>query len=121
MKRVVIFLLISIFLSLSFVSFAEPPTSSSVLTLFYSNSCPHCKDVLTFIDENNLNTKLSLVEKEISDKKNNDDLVAAVQDCKLKTSTIALPLLFEAASHKCFIGENETMSRLKGVKDAKQN
>jgi len=73
------------------------------MTLFYSDTCPHCKNVSDFIEKNNLKTKIDFDEKEVSNQDNVQALLAVVQTCELPQDNIGVPFLWTGS--ECLSGD----------------
>jgi glutaredoxin-related protein len=68
-------------------------TVPSKMTLFFSNTCPHCRVVEEYITKNNTKTKIDFDEKEVSNQDNVKQLLAAVQKCELSQENVGVPFL----------------------------
>ena len=83
---------------------AEPEENIGQAILFYGNGCPHCKIVEEYIEENNIQDKLSFVRKEVYYNKDNAlDLEAKAKICGLPARSIGVPFFWDG--EKCFIGD----------------
>lgn len=80
------------------------------MILFYSNSCPHCKNVEDFINTNNVKSKLKFRELEVSQNQNNANLmIAKAKICGLDTSQgLGVPFFFDGQT--CLIGDVDIIS-----------
>jgi glutaredoxin len=67
---------------------AEVPTN---MTLFYSDTCPHCKNVEKYIADNNVKTKINLNEMNVANEDSVQILLAVVQKCELSQESIGVP------------------------------
>lgn len=75
----------------------------SITTYFYGETCPHCRDVRKYLDENKIAEKYSFVMREVWSDRNNARLMQeAAKVCSLKTSEIAVPFVFSEG--KCLVG-----------------
>jgi glutaredoxin len=90
-----------------------PETKSEQGILFYSDTCPHCKNVEKFIDENNVKAKVDFVSKEVSTNEDNGlDLMSKGQKCKLAEQNIgAVPLYWDNGT--CTVGDAPIIELLK--------
>lgn len=78
---------------------------------FYGNTCPHCAEVETWMKENKIEEKISLIKKEVYENQQNaQELAAAAQRCGLSTNSIGVPFLF--AEGKCLIGTPDVIDYL---------
>lgn len=76
-------------------------TSSTVY--FYGEECPHCKDVLSFFDKNDIYNKVDFVKKEVwHNKKNGEELRKSALKCGLNPSNIGVPFVFSEG--RCYMG-----------------
>ena len=73
--------------------------------LFYSLTCPHCKIVEAFINENNITKKVNITQLEVSqDSANAKKLIETGNSCKIEQTLIgAVPLLYSEG--KCYLGD----------------
>ena len=89
-----------------------PAVNNEDTILFYSNQCPHCKDVENYIAENNIRTKLTFLEKEVSAKDSADLMIARQKDCKIAQEMVgSVPFLW--TKDKCYIGSDEIIQYFK--------
>ena len=81
-------------------------------TLFYSLTCPHCKNVEAFIDENNITKKINITQLEVSQNKTNaNQLIAIGEKCKIDSSLIgAIPLFY--SNGFCYVGDTDIILML---------
>ncbi len=87
--------------------------SASEITYYYGNTCPHCKEVESWIEENKIDEKLKIIKKEVYDNPSNAaELRLAAQKCGLDTTAIGVPFLY-SPDGKCFIGTPDVISFLK--------
>jgi len=81
----------------------KPTLDTSGVTLFYSTTCVHCKQVEEFIKANKVDEKVTIARKEISVPANMAGLNQAVEFCQVNaTQGIGVPFLF--AEGKCYMG-----------------
>ena len=101
---------------------ATQPSSDSYKTpiFFYGNTCPHCAEVETWMEENKIKEKINVIKKEVYDNQQNaKELTQAAQDCGLPTDSIGVPFLYDEG--KCFIGTPDVtkyLSEKAGIKNA---
>ncbi len=82
---------------------AKETLDQSVTTYFYGETCPHCRDVRKFLDENKIEEKFSFVKREVwSDRTNASLMREAAEICALKAEEVAVPFVFSEG--KCLIG-----------------
>lgn len=83
------------------------------IVYFYSQTCPHCAKVEEFLEENNVEGKISFEKKEIySDEKNMKLLILLAKKCNLKENEIGVPFLWDGS--KCIIGDIPIIEYFKG-------
>lgn len=92
---------------------ANGEASSSETTLFYGDTCPHCKDVEEFLQEKPaVEQKITIIRKEIYQNQDNArELVQTATVCGLNTSSIGVPFLVDKG--QCFMGKEEVINQLK--------
>ncbi len=87
--------------------------SVSDITYYYGNTCPHCKEVENWMEENKIEEKIKVVKKEVYDNASNAaELRLAAQKCGLDTKSIGVPFLYSPEG-KCFIGTPDVIAFLK--------
>lgn len=78
------------------------------LTLFFGNTCPHCKDVEEFISKNKINEKIKINQREVYSNKSNSAFFAkTVQEIcpdQLTPDGVPVPFLIDTKDKKCFVG-----------------
>ncbi len=78
------------------------------LTLFFGNTCPHCKDVEEFISKNKINEKIKINQREVYLNKSNSAFFAKTVEeiCPDKSSSegLVVPFLIDTKDKKCFVG-----------------
>jgi glutaredoxin len=80
--------------------------SASEIILFYGDGCPHCAKVEEYIKENNIQDKISFVQKEVYYNQNNaQELIYKAKTCGLPTNSIGVPFLWDG--EKCLIGDQD--------------
>jgi glutaredoxin len=89
----------------------EKSTGNDIV-LFYGETCPYCKVVERYIEDNNIEEKLRINKKEVYKNKDNlKELEKRAQDCNLSTSSIIIPFLWDG--EKCYVGDEEITIFLK--------
>lgn len=79
--------------------------------LFYSTTCPHCKNVEDYLTKNKVKEKIKIEELEISDPSSAQKFVQAAEICQLDPNTTGVPLLY--ADNKCYSGEVDVINYFK--------
>jgi glutaredoxin len=86
----------------------------TTLQYFWSETCPHCKNVANFIDNWDKKDKLVLDKREISDTKNALLLTKRAEYCKLPTNSVGVPFLF-TPDGKCITGDQPIIDYFKSL------
>lgn len=82
---------------------------SSEIILFYGTGCPHCLIVDRYIEENEIDKKISFDHLEVYYNKKNSSLLAEkAASCGINTNRIGVPLLWE--DDQCFIGDKQIIN-----------
>lgn len=111
MKKLLI--LISV-VGLGFI-YRELTISNPDLVLFVSQTCPHCKNVEDYIQQNNISNKIIIDLKEVNQQPQNQQLLQTTANkCPgLDTSQgIGLPLAFFPGTNTCLSGDSPIIDRL---------
>lgn len=103
-------LVVVILFVLAFVIFQEEANApekemgtSAGIIYYYGEECPHCQDVLKFLEENKISEKVEFQKKEVWHNKNNsEEMMKKVEECGLNPDTVGVPFLY--AEGKCLIG-----------------
>jgi glutaredoxin len=83
----------------------QKPQPSEVI-LFYGDGCPHCTQVEQFIQENDIDSKLSFQRKEIYYNKENLELLSQkAASCGIASNQVGVPFLWDGS--KCHVGSTE--------------
>ncbi|KKP70685.1 MAG: hypothetical protein UR69_C0003G0023 [Candidatus Moranbacteria bacterium GW2011_GWE2_35_2-] len=81
----------------------ENISASNEIIYYYGEECPHCQDVLRFLEENKISEKVEFQKKEVWHNKNNsEEMMKKVGECELNPDTVGVPFLY--AEGKCLIG-----------------
>lgn len=113
-----IILPISIFVLLQEKNREFPETNQiaeSSVVLYYSDQCPHCKDLEKWIEENNIQNKTDFARKEVGkNQQNAEELIKRADVCKISEDEIGVPFLWDGDAQKCFMGNNEITAYFQG-------
>lgn len=86
--------------------------STEDLVFFYGETCPHCKNVENFLEENkNIEEKVKFNKLEISNKDNAKILLEKAEKCGLSQENIGVPLFWDGG--KCIVGDADIIDFLK--------
>ena len=86
--------------------------SESSIILFYGDGCSHCALVSRYIKDNNVQDRISFVQKEISHNKNNyRELMEKARICDPLASSVGIPFLWDG--EKCVIGDTSIINFFK--------
>jgi glutaredoxin len=124
-KQIIAFLLIIIsFLGVLYLVYYQTnqsPTSGEALGIklekkaliyFYGDTCPHCKELSAWIDENKIEEKVKLQKKEVYNNRTNANLLnQAAELCNLDTNSIGVPFIYD--NGKCYVGTPEAQELLR--------
>lgn len=90
----------------SAVSPEQEVSVASGIIYYYGEECPHCKDVMKFLEENKIAEKVNFEKKEVwHNTANAREMDAKVKICGLDKKSVGVPFLF--AEGKCHIGTPE--------------
>lgn len=94
----------------------NPPSPLQVekMVLYYGSSCPHCKIVEEYLQKNNSSDQFGIVQKEVwSGQTNQDEFVQKARACGLDLDNLGVPMLWDAATSKCYMGDQPIIEFLK--------
>jgi len=101
-----------------FWAFKSEKSSQSNLNIdgmvfFYSESCPHCKNVEKFLEENkNIEEKVKFTKLEVSSNKENQAFfVEKAKQCKIDMNNLGVPLFWDG--NGCSEGDADIIELLK--------
>ncbi len=87
---------------------ASQATTTSI-TLFFGEGCPHCATVRQYLNDHNVAAAVPFVEKEVySNTANAQELTQRANACGLSSSEVGVPFLWDGS--KCFVGDQPIMS-----------
>lgn len=76
--------------------------------LYYGNGCPHCKIVEEYLDQNDPENKLGVIQKEIwSNPANKNEMVELARACGLDMGKLGVPMLQDKETGKCYGGQTD--------------
>jgi len=92
----------------------QPTPLPEGVVLFYGDGCSHCADVEAFVKANNIEEKVKFTKLEVWYNKNNAALLGQVaQTCKITTSSVGVPFLYDGKS--CLIGGPDVINFFKNA------
>lgn len=88
-------------------------TNKPEIILFFGDTCPHCKTVEAYINENGIKEKLNFQELEVYNNKKNAALLGEkAKQCGLDTSNgVGVPFFFDGQN--CFQGDEQIIEFFK--------
>jgi uncharacterized membrane protein len=82
------------------------------ITYYYGDNCPHCQNILKFIEENKIAEKVTFTKKEVSKNvSNGSEFLQVAKKCGIAATEAGVPLVY--AEGKCSMGEVEVMDFFK--------
>lgn len=88
--------------------------------IFYGITCPHCKEVDSWMEEKNIETILTFEYKEVYQNKNNSyQLSQVAKSCGLNSNNIGVPFMY--IENNCYMGKIEIIEYLQAVLDKKSS
>ncbi len=83
------------------------------VVFFYGVTCPHCKNVEKYFDEENVRQKYNFKELEVyNDKNNRQMLTEAAKCCQMDVTKIGVPFLW-TAEKTCVTGDQPIIDYFK--------
>lgn len=123
MKKYIYLVLLTIILSgcattkSTNIGTSTPKTNENAMILYYGDSCPHCKIVEQYINENRILKRYDIIQKEVfQDLNNAKELGEYAFGCGIKTD-VGVPFLYYKS--KCFMGDQDIINFFK--KEVKWN
>jgi glutaredoxin len=84
----------------------------SDIILFYTYTCPHCKIVDEYIEENKIEEKIPFSHKEVSkNKENSKELEEKAEICNIPLDSIGVPFLWDG--ERCLLGDKDIIEFFK--------
>jgi len=117
MKKYLLFAIVIVLLSLSFLYFRGNFSSSGngsegKMTLYVGATCPHCKNVEEWLKNNqSIEEKAGLVIKEVYyNPNNNKELLQRASECSIEKDKVFVPFLYDQG--KCLVGDQPIIDYL---------
>ncbi len=80
-------------------------------TYFYGDTCPHCKELEAWMEENKIEEKLTIVKKDVYNNKQNAlELSNVAASCNIPANSIGVPFFY--AEGECYIGTPDIQNYL---------
>ena len=91
----------------------NPTPLPNGIVFFYGDTCPHCKDVESYISTNKIDQKVKFTSLEIFENQNNAALAYEVETgCKIDVSKgVEVPLVYDGS--KCYLGAPDAINFFK--------
>jgi len=90
----------------------NPTQEISDIILFYGDGCPHCALVEKYVSQNDIESKVPFVKKEVYyNKQNTNELVEKAKACGIPTDSIGVPFLWDGS--KCLVGDQDIIEFFK--------
>jgi glutaredoxin len=81
---------------------------ASDIVYYYGEECPHCKNVIAYLDQNDIYSKVNFVKKEVwHNADNGKELTAVATKCGLDPNNIGVPFLY--GNGKCYMGDPDVI------------
>lgn len=109
----VILLIVVVWLALTSRGNGTAPDLGKSPILFYSTTCPHCKNVEEYLTKNKVKEKIKIEELEVSQiQENVNKYNQAIEICQAPADKAgSVPLLF--ADKKCYFGDVDVINYFK--------
>lgn len=116
-----LFIFVSVVLILILILKPSSPPSdidfdykNGTVLFYYGETCPHCRIVENYIAQNSLDSKITIISKEVYKNKDNQNELFHVGDlCKINRNMLGVPLIFY--NGECFIGDVNGIELLKSL------
>ncbi|MCX8178755.1 MAG: hypothetical protein N3D75_02930 [Candidatus Aenigmarchaeota archaeon] len=112
------FVIISLILILSLYAIYKNKQSSDTgkILFFYGITCPHCKNVEVFIEQNNLDVKLKIESLEVyNNRANLNKMISYASKCGINENNLGVPMIYYDG--KCYVGDKDCIDLLKVLGD----
>jgi glutaredoxin len=85
------------------------------LIFFYGDGCPHCANVETFFQENNVTSKIQFEQKEVFNNKQNSYSMTliATKKCNISSDNLGVPFLWDGPESRCVLGDQDIINFFK--------
>jgi glutaredoxin len=104
--------IVIIALTMVYLNKLNTPPADNKLLFFFGNTCPHCKNVEKYMEDNGVKSRLIIEELEVMDDHQNQvKMILYASKCGLGSDGLNVPLLYHAG--KCYIGDVDVIAHLK--------
>ena len=87
------------------------PSLPNKPTLYVTQNCPHCQNVKTYIQKNQVHTQFDFDEKQLNaHSRDIRELVRVMRFCGYQTNQLPIPVLWTGNTQKCIVGEKNIIS-----------
>lgn len=85
------------------------------LVLYYSDTCPHCTNVETYLAQNHIAQKIAFAQKNVrTSSANSQELISKAALCGMSTDSLGVPFLWDGENgNKCLVGDGEIIAYFK--------
>lgn len=117
-KALIWFLLINLVLSGAIYYLAATHENSNIsdkdqVLLFFSPTCPHCKNVEDFIQNNRLDSKINITMKNTWIPEIATEYTQIADLCKIAKESRGVPMLYY--NQTCYLGDIDSIKTLKKI------
>ncbi|MFA6518948.1 MAG: hypothetical protein WCV93_04875 [Candidatus Shapirobacteria bacterium] len=85
----------------------------SDLVLYWGEGCPHCENVKKYVQDNQIDKRLKIDQKEVYyNKSNQNELTEIVKKCPEidQTNGVGVPLAWVISESRCLVGDEPIIS-----------
>ena len=85
------------------------------MTFFYGDTCPHCKIVEKYFEDNGITAKYQITMKEVfNNTQNMVQLVEVSAKCGIAKDNVGVPVLY--SRNKCYVGDADIIAFFDSMK-----
>lgn len=112
-KNKTIVIILSIIIVLAGLAYLGRLTNKPEMILFFGDTCPHCKNVEQYINDNGVKNKIKFQELEVYNNKANAELLTQIaKQCGYDTTQgVGVPLFFDGKN--CIQGDEPIINFFK--------
>ena len=86
----------------------QPQEPDNEIILFYRDGCPHCENVDNYIEENNIEEKITFSRKDAQ--QNSGLFRQKAKICNIPESRLGVPFLWNGPDTACFMGADQIIN-----------